>query len=182
MRENIERMAQMVEMAEKMILPSFSLGFSAYEDEAVMQVGGNAKKETFSTGTMAGTGAGLPIKPFYGTRDSYLRETRLKLSAIKEELKGAEAATRTMVRSRWFDLDTARREAALYGGEVISLSKSALEVVSRGYEAGSVSFADTIAAHTEWLNANLTYYRKQSDIGAARAELERVVGLSDLRP
>ncbi len=176
MRENIARMEKMVAMAETMILPDFSQGLSLYSDAAVAQVGGGAMRDAFATGVEAGMGAGAPKKPLYGLQDAYLRETKMKLLAARQDLVAAEAATRTLVRGAWFALDTARREAALYGNTVAPLSRAALETANRGYEAGGVSFAEMIAAHMDWLNAGLTLYRKRADMGAARAELARALG------
>lgn len=116
--------------------------------------------------------------PWYGTEDAYLRETRQKLYALNEDLKQAETQTNTMVRNTWFNIDKAGREAALYQDEVVKLSRSALDVSTRGYESGNVSFADVIDSYTTWLKANLTLERKRSDFEIAWAELEQVVGTS----
>jgi outer membrane protein TolC len=60
----------------------------------------------------------------------------------------------------------------------VKLSQSALDVSTRGYESGTVSFADVIGSYTIWLKASLTLDRKRSDYGIAWAELEQVVGTS----
>jgi outer membrane protein TolC len=178
MRAKVGKMARMIEMAETMVLPPYTLNFSLYDDETVNQVGSAAMKETFPVVTTASRGAGLPKMPWYGTNDAFLRETRQKLKALKAELIKKEAATETLVRNSWFDLDRAKREAALYRQTVVKLSQAALEVSTRGYETGKVTFADVIASYNTWLRANLTLARKKSDLGIARAELERVLGTS----
>jgi outer membrane protein TolC len=93
-------------------------------------------------------------------------------------LKQTEASTVNKVRSGWFEMDRARREISLFKNKVVNLSKSALDVTTRGYESGSVPFADVIAAHTIWLDANLSLANQQSRLGVAWAELEQVVGTS----
>ncbi|GBC60333.1 TolC family protein [Desulfonema ishimotonii] len=178
MRAMIGKMERMTEMAETMILPPFTLGFSVYEDEAVIQTGSAAMKPSFPVKTMASAGAGLPKKPWFGTRDAWLGQTRQSLAALREDLKKAEAATDNMVRNAWFALDKAIREAALYRNTVVGLSRSALDVSTRGYESGSVSFADVISSYADWLNVSLALARKQSDIGVSKAELAQVAGIS----
>jgi outer membrane protein TolC len=178
MRAKVGKMARMIEMAETMVLPPYTLNLSLYDDESVNQVGSAAMKETFSTVTTASRGAGLPKMPWYGTNDAFLQETRQKLNALKAELIKIETATKTLVRNSWFDLDRANREATLYRQTVVKLSQAALDVSTRGYETGKVTFADVIASYNTWLRANLTLARKNSDLGIARAELERVVGTS----
>jgi outer membrane protein TolC len=91
--------------------------------------------------------------PWFGTKDAYLRETWQKLSALKEDLNQAEVSTYRMVRDAWFKLDRARRETALYFDDVVQLSRSAVDVSTRGYESGNVSFADVIDSYMIWLRA-----------------------------
>jgi len=178
MRAMIGKTELMIEMGETMILPRYTLNLSLYEDDAIMQVGTAAMKDAFPVSDTASRGKGLPKMPWYGTNDAYLRETRQKLLAFWEDLKKAEAVTGTMIQNAWFELDKAGREAALYSGRIVDLSKSALDVSTRGYESGTVSFADVIASYTNWLRVRLSLARKRSDMGVARAELERIVGRS----
>jgi cobalt-zinc-cadmium efflux system outer membrane protein len=178
LRANIGRMERMIEMTETMVLPPYTLNLSLYEDEAILKVGFFASKDTFPTSTEVSQGAGLPKMPWYGIQDAYLRETRQKLDALREDLKQAEAATVDRVRFGWFELDRARREISLFKNKVVKLSKSALDVTTRGYESGSVPFADVIAAYTIWLDANLSLANQQSRFGVAWAELEQAVGTS----
>lgn len=178
MRAKVGKMERMIEMAETMVLPPYTLNLSLYDDESVNQVGSVAMKETFPTVTTTSAGAGLPKMPWYGTNDAFLRETRQKLKALKAELIQIEAATDNLVRNSWFDLDRAKREEILYRQTVVKLSQAALEVSTRGYETGKVTFADVIASYNTWLRANLTLARKESDLGIARAELGRVLGTS----
>ena len=176
-RAAIGRMERMVEMAETMVFPPYTQGFSYYEDDAVSTAGPGAMKSPFPDSTPAGRGAGLPKSPWYGTDEPWLRQTRLKIDAMEQDLEKTKAATRNSVRNAWFMLDKAVREYALYRERVVDLSKSALEVTTGGYEAGTVSFADVADSHATWLSANLSAARKRSDVGIARAKLEQVVGV-----
>jgi outer membrane protein, heavy metal efflux system len=176
LRFGIQKKALLIEMAETMILPPYTLNLSLYEDEAVRRVGSSAGKAPFPVSTESSRGAGLPQRPWYGAQDAYLREMRQKLSASKNDLIESEAATNTMVRNAWFKLDRAQRENTLYRESVVKLSKSALDVSTRGYESGKVSFADVIDSYTIWLKANLTHERNRSDVGIAWADLERTTG------
>ena len=178
MRAAIGKMARMIEMAETMILPAYTQGLATYQNKPINQVGTFAVKETFPTTVAAAAGKGLPKMPWFGSQDAYLRETRQKLAAFKSDLSQAEALTDAMVRKAWFDQDQARREVALYRHTIVELSQTSLEVSTRGYESGNVTFADVIGSYTLWLKARLTLERKRSDLGIARAELEKVVGTS----
>jgi len=176
LRAKVAKMELMIEMAETMILPPFSLNFSLYEDEAVTKVGTIAKKETFPVSVSASEGAGLPKMPWYGTSDAYIRQTRQELLALKADLKKLEKAAATRVRMVWFELDRAIREENLYRSRIVDRSKAVLDVSTRGYESGKVSFADVISSYTLWLQTNLTMEKKRTDIGITYAELEKAVG------
>jgi len=77
-------------------------------------------KETFPVKTTASKGAGLPRMPWYGTNDSYLRETRQKLAALREELKKTEAENPFKVREAWFAWTgpSGRRPSILNGRKI----------------------------------------------------------------
>ena len=81
-----------------------------------------------------------------------------------------------MVRKGWFDLDRASRERSLYKQRLLGLSQTSLDVSTKGYESGNVSFADVIASYTGWLDVSLASVRRNSDVGIARVELERRIG------
>lgn len=176
LRAMVGKMERMIEMAETMIYPPYSLSLSFFADEAITQVGTMGMKETFPVKTTASKGAGLPRMPWYGTNDSYLRETRQKLAALREELKKTEAETLFKVREAWFRLDRAKRQEALYSQRVVNLSQAALEVSTRAYETGNISFADVIDSYIGWLNTRLSLEKERSNLGIALSELEEAVG------
>lgn len=170
------KIGRMIEMAETMVIPPYTLGLSLYEDRAVVQAGSVAVKDAFAVTTSASRGIGLPKNSWYGTNDPYLRQTRKNLLAVGEELKKAEAQTAMLVRNGWFGLDLALREERLFAESIRDQSRAALDVSTSGYEAGNVSFADVITSYTGWLKASLSLEKRRSDIGVARAELLRIVG------
>jgi outer membrane protein TolC len=172
----IGKMERMIEMAETMILPKFTLDLSLYEDEAIKKVGPGATKETFPVAVSASRGKGLPKDPWFGTGEAYLKETEERLRARKADLVEMERTTVTMVRKAWFTLDKAARNEFLYREKIVKNARAALDVSTSGYESGNVTFADVISSYKLWLDANLARYKKRSDLGIAWAELEKSVG------
>ena len=178
MRAMVGKIERMVEMAETMIQPSFSQGYSHYADKSILQVGSNRMKPTFTQAVSPSFGKGLPKNAWFGSQDAFLRETRLKLNALRSELLDAESRTRLMVRNGWFDLDRAHRERILYKNRLINLSRASLEISTVEYESGRIAFSDVIESYTRWLDLNLAGERRNSDLGIAWAELERRMGVS----
>lgn len=176
MRAMIGKMERMIEMAETMIYPPYSLSLSLFQNETITQTGTMRMKEAFPLKTAASTGAGLPRMPWYGSNDAYLRETKQKLAALREDLRRMEDETIFKVREAWFRLDRASREEVLYGERVVNLSQAALEVSTRAYETGKAAFADVIMSYTGWLNDHLALEMKRSEMGISRADLEEVLG------
>jgi hypothetical protein len=172
----LDKMQDVLEMAETRVLPSFTLNYSAFDNQAINNVGSFAKQPPFKTSSAASRGAGLPQDVWFGTNDAYVREIRQQVSALKESLEKTKAEAVNQVRERWFELDRARREKALYQDTVVRLSKSALDVSTSGYESGNVSFADVIDSYELWLSSNLTLEKKRSEYHIAWARLEQAVG------
>ena len=176
LRTRIGKMERMIEMAETMILPSFTLGLSHYQDEAVKQVGWMARRSTFATSPSATMGSGLPKQPGFGMADAYIREIRQKRQAMQDALSQMEATTIAKVRKTWFAVDQAAREKRLYQHTLLGLSQAALEASTSGYESGRASFSDVISSFTLWLDTHLALANRQSRYAMSLAELEQAVG------
>jgi hypothetical protein len=172
----LKKMQNVLEMAETMVLPSYTLNYSVFDNQAINNVGSSSKKDSFQTSLSASRGAGLPLNVWYGTNDAYIREIRQQVLALKESLAKTKAETVNQVRERWFELDRARREKKLYQETVVSLSKSALDVSTSGYESGNVSFADVINSYDLWLSSHLMLEKKRSELFIAWAWLEQTIG------
>lgn len=177
-RAMIGRMERMIEMAETQIYPRFTQNLSLFENKAVIQVGTIGTEAPFSDATKASMGEGLPKNSWYGLEDAYLREIREKLEALRNELKNAENGMRFRVRDGWFKLDQAIREERLYSKRILELARLSAEVTGLRYEAGVARMQDVIEFYMTWFEARLTRERKKSEIEAARADLEEIIGIS----
>jgi outer membrane protein TolC len=131
-------------------------------------------------GQVAVAAAKAPSRLSFAAEESYVREIRQRIEALKSEREAVRAETLVGVRKAWFASDRARREEALYAAKVLGLSKSALESSLQGYAAGNVGFSDLLESYTGWLGANLAHQRARVDIGIARSGLEAAVGVADL--
>jgi len=152
------------------------LDFHFSENDIVNTTGTDAPKEAFATKTMAAMKNNSPAQPLYGLDEPWLAQTRQNLSSLRQTLLTQENATTRMVRNAWFKTDKNRREFSLYQNRILPLAKSALDVSTREYEAGSIPFSQAIDSYTYWLKVKLTIAKKQADLGISFAELENIVG------
>ena len=177
-RAMIGRMERMIEMAETEIYPRFTQNLSLFENKAVLQVGSIRTEAPFADVERSSVGEGLPKNPWFGLGDAYLRETREKLDALRNELKNAENVIRFRIREGWFKLDLAIREERLYTKKIRELSRLSAEVTGLRYEAGITEMRDVIEFNMTWFESRLISERKKSQIGIARADLEEMIGAS----
>ena len=175
-RFQISKLESMVKMSELMMEASLTLGFSNFENDMISTIGTDAPKEAFPTKIMAARKNNYPVKPFYGVDEPWLQQTRQILSSLRQTLVTRENATNRMVRNAWFKTDKNRREFSLYQNRILPLAKSALDVSTREYEAGSIPFSQAIDSYTYWLKVKLTIAKKQADLGISFADLENIVG------
>jgi outer membrane protein TolC len=178
LRYRVEKVAAMVEMAETMIEARPTLDFSVYDADFINTTGSGAPKDGFSSKTMAAMKNNSPVRAWFGINEPWLQQTRQTLESLKSKLRNQENATDGMVRAAWFKADKNKREHALYKKRILPLAKSALDVSTREYEAGSIPFSQAIDSYTYWLKVQLTIARKKSDYGSAFAELETITGKS----
>ena len=178
----VGRMERMLEMVETMTFPGFDLGLSPASRGVIAPPAGSSGMggEAGSSGAGTAVAAKAPSQPFFAAEESYVREIRQRINALRSEREAVKAQTLVDVRNAWFAADRARREEALYAAKVLGLSQSALESSLQGYAAGSVAFADLLESYKGWLENNLARRRARVDIGITRSGLEAAVGVSNL--
>ena len=175
----IKKMELMIEMSEEMALPSRDMGLSNNDMDLINTTGTWAKTAAFADqGPSASMGAGKPKNPWYGTTASWLSQTRKKLAALRHQRQNLVLETRSTVQSGWVRLDNAVRTFRLYADEIVDMSSSALDVSTKEYESGRISFAQTAAAYDSWLNARLSRANAAKDAGVFRSDLEKTVGFT----
>ena len=126
MRAMATRMELMLQMSERETVPGFALEASLFENQPLLQDGTMAMREPFGEVARAGDGAGTPLRPFSGRTAGYVRETRERLAALRDEIRAEEQATVARVREAVFGLDLARRRehaaAFVLGGVGVSFA------------------------------------------------------------
>jgi outer membrane protein TolC len=176
MRAMAARMELMLQMAEREITPGFALGASLLENQPLLQDGTMAMREPFETVAPAAVGTGTPLRAFAGRTAGYVRETRERLAALREEIRAEEQATVARVREAWFAFDRAAREERLWSLKVGELTRLASETQDRAYRAGRATLPEALGAAVTARASALEAERRRARLGEAWAELEAAVG------
>ncbi len=171
----IEKSLKAMDLADKVSLPDFSLGFS-YLDVGESIVAGLPESGKDSYGFSLGIS--LPI--WFGKNSAAKREARLNYLAAREMRDLQLNNTYTNVKNSYFKLTNAERLVTLYKESLIPQAEESLEIAETWYREGKGSFSDLLETQSVWLNFNLAYYRAISDYQQHLARLEGLVGV-DLR-
>lgn len=174
----ITRMELMIEMAETEIYPGAVPNLAFTENRAVLSSGSMKMEEPFAVTAAASSGSGLPRMPWTGLSEAYLRETRQRLLALREELKGKQSGIASAVRDAWFQMDRAGREALVFEKEIDSISKLNVSGTLREYETGEALFPETMDTVLLVFDTSLSASRKKADFYIALADLYKTAGAS----
>lgn len=115
--------------------------------------------------------------PFwFGQNDAYVREARRMIQALHDELEAQQDKLRYDVKELLFQLDTARRNVALYKKTLLSLAQKQLEAAQADYQSGKGDFLAVLDAQEMWFDYNLHASEHARDRNQAITNLERIVG------
>ena len=177
-RAMIARMELMIEMSETQLYPGFTQNLSLTENRAVNQAGTMKMSEPFAVTQTAGVGAGIPRDAGFGLAETYLRETKQKLTALRRELSGDEAQTTAQVREAWVAADKARRAHLLYKDRIAAFSTLDFSVSLKAVETGAMSYPEFIRTATDLFETRLSVEKSAADLGRAIADLKEITGVS----
>ena len=176
MRAMAARMELMIQMTEREVTPGFALEASLFENKPLVQAGTAAEEEPFPVTAAAAEGTGTPKYAFSARTAGYVRETRERLAALREEIRAEEAASTARVHEAWFALDRARREEQLWSGRLAELTRLAGETADRSYRAGRSTLPEALEAERSARESLLEAARRHAAVGQTWAALEAAVG------
>lgn len=176
LRALASRMELMIQMTEREAAPGFALEASLFENRPLTQAGTMAMEEAFPAIASAAEGSGAPRFAFAGRVAGYVRETRERLAAMREEIRAEEAASALRVHEAWFALDRARREERLWSEQIAELTRLAGETTERSYRVGRSSLPEALEAALAYRESLLEASRRRTAVGQAWAVLEAAVG------
>ncbi len=164
-RARADRMAAMIELAERATYPELSPGLSFMEEPSFAK-----ESEPFSTRPK-----GIP-DPWFGTKEAYLREAREAEKGSRRRLDAARDQTLFRVNQAYTELDTAWRLHDLYRDVQLAQAEDAYRDAASGYVADRGTFLDVIDALRLRLRFRIDAHRADRDTLTAGARLESAIG------
>ncbi len=164
------RMAAMIELAEQATYPELSAGFAYMADLSQATQGSGRDRDAFSTRPK------VKPDPWFGSKESYLREVRESERAALAKATAMRDHTLFRVKDAHVKLNTARRLFALYRDVQISQAEQAYSDAAASYSADRVEFLNVIDALRRYLGFLLASDRAKRDYHQAYARLESAVG------
>ena len=176
MRAMAARMELMLQMTAREATPGFATEASSFDNRPLLQEGTMAMEKPFPAAITTLDGTGTPKYAFSGRIAGYVRETRDRLAALREDIRAEEEATVARVREAAFVLDRARREERLWAVKVGELTRMAGETTDRAYRAGRSTLPEALEAARAARESLLEAARRHAAAGQAWAALEAAVG------
>jgi len=165
-----DRMAAMIELAEQTTYPELSAGLAYMEGISDRTQGTGKDREPFSTRPK------VKPDPWFGSRESYLREVREAERGARARVVANRDRTLFRVKDAYVQLDTAKRLFELYRDVQLLQARQAYSDAAAGYAADRVEFLNVIDALRRWLRFLLDSDRAVRDYHQAYARLESAVG------
>lgn len=168
---NIQKMAEMIELAKLKNKPMFKL------DLMTVETGGALMPDTPDDGKNPWTiGIGVSI-PWSGSKNrSRVQEAELKYEGAIANRQAMENQTLANLRKIYFRLENARRLVELYEKTLIPQAEQAMEIAETWHQEGIKSIAGFLETQGVWLNFNLARLRAIADYQQNLARLERLIG------
>ena len=119
-----------------------------------------------------------PSAPWAKARiEPRISAARIDVSAATARLAASESALRLAVQQAYIKVTTAELRAAVLQTTVLPQSRQAFEASRIAYESDRGDFLALIETQRTLLAVQLDYWRVLGDLGEARADLERAVGV-----
>lgn len=124
---------------------------------------------------------GFSVPLWFWKQGSMVKEAKAEREMAMAEYQATKNMTLFDVKNMLVKVQTAQRLVELYRTSVLPQSQQALTVTEAAYRADRMGFLDLLDAVRSLLGFRLEYYQYMADYERFLAELERSVGVEDLK-
>jgi outer membrane protein TolC len=167
----VEREEARVRLANKLALPSFSIGVD------YIQTGEALNPDMLESGKdplIVGGSVSLPI--WLGQNSARKDEARARRRSAEYNVRDAENRLVAATKRVLFEYSDALRKMRLYRDGLVPKAEQSLNASYAAYEAGERDFLNVLDAQRQLLDFELTFAREKVALASKRAELEVLSG------
>ncbi|MES2534919.1 MAG: TolC family protein [Pseudomonadota bacterium] len=139
-----------------------------------------AKRDEQLGRTQAIFGVFIPL-PLFDRNQGNLQEAVSRTAKAHDELTAIEIRLGADLTQAHERLNTARQEVHLLRGDILPGAQSAYDAATTGFEFGKFSFLEVLDAQRTLLQAQSQYLRALSETHRAATDVDRIVGISDIK-
>ena len=162
----VERRKALTRVERSRRIPDVTISVGAMRDE---QLGRNQ--------TIVGLSIPLPL---FDRNQGNVQEAASRAYKAQDELVAMSLRLESELSQAYARLQSTRREAELFQKEILPGAQSAYDAAVKGFEFGKFNFLDVLDAQRTLFQATSQYLRTLSEAHKAAADIDRIVGVTDL--
>lgn len=167
----VEREEAAVRLANRLSLPSFSLGVDYIQTGEALNPG---MPESGKDAWIVGASISLPI--WFGKNGARRNEARARREAAQYAASDAENQLVAATTRILFEYSDALRKTRLYRDGLVPKAQQALNASFVAYQSGEVDFLNVLDAQRQLLEFQLTVAREKVRLSTKLAHLETLIG------
>ena len=160
MQSELAQMRKVIQLSQKRFYPDLDAGFSRF------------KNEKFSTKVK------IKSNIVFGKDDSYLAETRTKMTALQSKIAALKTQTVADTQESFSKYQIANNKRSLYQNKVIPKAKVSLSIANNQYETGETNYVKVIKGQQMIVKYRLDSLTAIKELLINKAKLLRLVGKS----
>ena len=164
-----------ISLAKSRAVPD-ATAFVRYGQEGVpFQLDAGTQRRIFEREKVLEFGVSVPL-PLFNREQGNISEAASRRTQVRTEREGLEATVRQEAVAAFRRYDTARKTMEILQSGVLEQHQESFRIVQLAYGLGEFRLIDIVNQQRVLIDAETTYVNAETELEAARAELERVVG------
>jgi cobalt-zinc-cadmium efflux system outer membrane protein len=167
-----------ITLARSQAVPDVT-AFARYGQESLLgPVAMNTQARSFAREKVLEFGASMPL-PIFNRAQGTISEAASRRAQARAERENLEATIRRETALAFHRYETAHKSLDILQTGVLEQNQASVRIVQLAYDLGELRFLDIVNQQRVLIEAETTVVNAQTELNAARADLENVVGGSN---
>lgn len=165
-----------ISLAKSQAVPDVT-AFARYGQESVLgQLATGSQKRVFEREKVLEVGVSIPL-PLFNREQGNISEAASRRAQARTEREALEGTVRRDVALAFQRYDTARKALNILQSGVLEQNQANVRTVQLAFNLGELRFLDIVNQQRLLIEAETTVLNAQTEVNAARADLESTVGV-----